>query len=497
MIHTPEIKSIDLQVAEIDSSLAQLLGFEYASKYAALPVKQEHQHLWVAMSDPHNFSTLQDLSDITNMYIIPMQAKEQDIRYHVNKIFAEEEINSIASQFLVDERIKHRTDFNNDPAILAEISEAPAVRFLDSIIDAAILNHASDIHIEPFESYLRARFRVDGQLYTFSRTSISLLPNVISRLKIMGDMDIAERRLPQDGHFTMHNLDFRLSTLPTIYGEKAAIRILYNQATLLKKEDLGFFPKDLAQLTDLFNQPHGAIFMTGPTGSGKSTTLGSFLSELNSEEINIVTVEEPVENSILGVNHVNIERAAGMDFGNALKHILRQDPDIIMVGEIRDEETAKIAIQAALTGHVVLSTLHTNDAPGVVERLLDMKIKPYLVASALSGVISQRLVRKICQDCRRATALSPRHAQFFGLPESTVVYEGTGCKRCNNTGFRGRFAVYEYIIITDEIRRRICDNPAALTAELRKQGDFNTCAIRNLQMGRTTAEEVMRVLSKQ
>jgi type IV pilus assembly protein PilB len=274
------------------------------------------------------------------------------------------------------------------------------------------------------------------------------------------------------------------------------IRLLYDQGTRLKKSELGFFSDDLERIENLFSRPFGAIFMTGPTGSGKSTTLNCFLEGLNSETLNIVTVEDPVENPITGVSHVNVERGAGLNFAGALRHILRQDPDIIMIGEIRDEETARIAIQAAITGHVVLSTLHTNDAAGVIERLADMGIEPYLSAAALNGVISQRLVRRICKECTAPAALTPRQARILNLPLSTPVSEGTGCSFCNHTGFRSRFAVYEYILMDEKKRRRMTTNPAKFAASLRKKTLLRENALRSLLAGHTTAEEVIRALNR-
>jgi len=495
MSATYQIQTIDLTV--LTNLPTHLLSHEYAAKYTALPIRLEGHHLWVAMEDPTCIKTLADLADITGLFIVPMKANPVDIRRRLDQIYSEEAINTIASQFLVEEKLRLRPQAP-DAALLAELSNAPAVRLIDSLIESGVVNRASDIHIEPCGSSLRARYRVDGDLVNFATVDLSLLPNVISRLKIMGDMDIAEKRLPQDGHFSMgvlgERVEFRLSTMPTILGEKAAIRLLYGQATRLKKNELGFFDEDIVKLTRLFHMPHGAIFMTGPTGSGKSTTLTSFLEELNHERRNIITVEDPVENPIIGVNHVKVERVAGLDFASALRHILRQDPDIIMIGEVRDEETARIAIQAAITGHVVLSTLHTNDAAGVIERLLEMGVEPYLAAAALNGIISQRLVRRICPDCSARSGLTGYEAQRLGLPEDTPVFAGTGCARCNNTGYKGRLAVYEYIIMDGQLRRRLSKYPARLAQHLRSSQGLTKNAAKNVQLGRTTAEEALKLL---
>jgi len=477
-----------------DPSVAGLFGYEYSTRFQALPIRSEDGRLWVAMADPTNIGTIADIADIVCMHIVPVLADAEELRLHISQL-ATDAINTIASQFLVDAELnKHNPDKIN-AELLAEISAAPAVRFIDSVLEAAIVSNASDIHIEPYGNRLRTRCRIDGHLRTYNSVEISILPNVLSRLKIMGGMDIAERRRPQDGRFSMslsgEKIEFRLSTLPTAFGEKAAIRLLYDQARLLTKEELGFFPEDLVQLTELFHRPHGAIFVTGPTGSGKSTTLSRFMMELNLEGKNIVTVEDPVENPIMGVNHVNAERAAGFSFATILRHILRQDPDIIMVGEVRDEETAAIAMQAATTGHVVLCTIHTNDAAGIIERLIDMGIEPYISAHALSGVISQRLVRRICANCKIKKTTT---VKAFGLPPGTTVYTGTGCTECDNTGYRGRIAVYEYIIFDENMHREMSEEPYRLAAKLRSQSRLIENAIKHVLAGNTTLDEIGTVL---
>ncbi|MCL2405687.1 MAG: GspE/PulE family protein [Defluviitaleaceae bacterium] len=488
-------QTIDLSTLE--SPPAHILSHEYAAKYLALPVRLAGNHLWVAMEDPFCAKTLADLADITGLFIVPMQASTTDIRRKLDQIYGDEAMHTIASQFLVEEKLRHRTQAP-DAALLAALQSAPAVRLIDSLIESGVASRSSDIHIEPYGTSLRARYRVDGELVTFTTVDYSLLPNVISRLKIMGDLDIAEKRMPQDGHFSMNvlgeNIEFRLSTMPTYLGEKAAIRLLYSQTARLRKDELGFFEDDLVKLTQLFHKPHGAIFMTGPTGSGKSTTLTSFLEELNHEKRNIITVEDPIENPIVGVNHVKIERMAGLDFASALRHILRQDPDVIMIGEVRDEETARISIQAAITGHVVLSTLHTNDAAGVIERLMDMGIESYLAAAALNGIISQRLVRRICTACKTPAMLTSHEAHSLNLPADIPVWVGVGCGRCNNTGYKGRLAVYEYIIMDDQLRRRMSKYPARLAQYLRSIGGLKSNIAKNVQLGHTTASEALRLL---
>ena len=481
-------------IATVDANCAGILGYNCSTKYQALPIKCENGRLWVAMADPGDTTSLADLADITGMFIVPVFANPEDIRLHISQLLAPEAINTIASQFLVDAQLDKQADLHS-PEILAEISSAPAVRLIDSIIESGILNRASDIHIEPYGGKLRTRCRIDGHLFTYSYVDITLLANIISRLKIMGGMDISEKRRPQDGRFTMtlagEEIEFRLSVLPTAFGEKAAIRLLYGKQGRIHKTNLGFFPDDLERITKMFNAPNGAIFITGPTGSGKSTTLNSFMAELDHEKSNIITVEDPVENPIQGISHVNVERAAGFTFAAALRHILRQDPDVIMIGEIRDEETARIATQAALTGHLVLSTLHTNDAAGVIERLLDMGIEPYLLAAALSGVVSQRLVRKICEYCKKPATPSEEVTSLLGIGQDAIIYEGEGCKNCANTGYKGRLAIYEYIIITNDMRRSISSNPYAFAEGQRAQSSMHSNALRHVLAGNTTASEVL------
>jgi len=481
----------------IDVEAAKLLGYAHCIKYQALPIRRDKNHLWVALVEPHNTTKLADLADITGMHIVPVMWHAERIRIHTEQLMAPEALNHIASQFIVDEQLRYNTGLNSTET-LEEISSAPAVRLIDSLIESGIANRASDIHIEPFGKQMRTRCRIDGHLHTYSNVDISLHASVISRLKIMGGMDISEKRRPQDGRFSLSlkgkKIEFRLSTLPTVFGEKAVIRLLYDHSSRLKKTELGFFEDDLAQLTTLFNKPYGAIIMTGPTGSGKSTTLNSFMAELNHDSVNIVTVEDPVENPIVGINHTNVERAADVNFTSVLRHVLRQDPDIIMIGEIRDEETADIAIRAAITGHLVLSTLHTNDAAGVIERILDMKIEPYLASAALIGVVSQRLVRRICTHCRMPATLLLHHAVQLNLTEISQVFEGSGCDSCSGTGYKGRLAVYEYIIMNDEMRRSMSTQPYQFAETLRGKSTFKATAIRHLLAGHTTVQEVLQIL---
>ena len=483
---------------------AGLLDYALASRFTVLPLEQKENRLWLAMQDPLDYHIITDLYFLTGLFIEPVLVREQDIRYFLNQLYSSVHIETIASQFLVDENIR-KIEYQLNAELRTQLQSAPTVKLVDSLIESAVLYRASDIHIEPYEHILRARFRIDGQLANPQIISRSMLPNVISRLKIMGSMNIAERRLPQDGHFSLsiHGeiIDFRISTMPTLYGEKAVIRLLYSQNDRLNINRLGFFPDDLAALNRLFSNPHGAVVMTGPTGSGKTTTLTSFMSELNKIGVNIVTAEDPVENPIEGVNHVAVDPRAGFGFPRALRHILRQDPDIIMIGEIRDRETADIAVQAAVTGHLVLTTLHTNDAAGVFPRLVDMGIKPYMAAACLNGVIAQRLVRRLCPFCKESKITNRLESELLKLPEDTKIYAPTGCNQCGNTGYKGRFALYEYIIISESMRRDMAAakyNLGSVEEIMRKNcRPILENGIENIFLGHTSAAEVIRAVFRE
>jgi len=383
----------------------------------------------------------------------------------------------------------------------ADVLNSPAVKLVNSFIEQAIRRNASDIHIEPFENYVRVRLRIDGQLHEILKTDISALNAIVTRIKILGKMNIAEKRIPQDGRIgvTLDNnqLDLRVNTLPTIYGEKVVIRLLYRTGMQLRKEELGFCESDLKKFESLLMKPHGIILLTGPTGSGKSTTLATALRELNKPNVNIITVEDPVENMIEGINQVNVNAKAGLTFASALRAILRQDPDIVMIGEMRDTETASIAVRASITGHLVLSTLHTNDAPSSITRLIDMGIEPYLVATAVEGIIAQRLVRRICKNCKTAVHPTSDEAEILKIPKNSLIYKGKGCQACNNTGYKGRLAVHEVLVLDSSMREMIVKG--ANSDEIREFA-INHGMItlwdntkRNVLEGNTTVEELLRV----
>jgi len=477
---------------EINVKTANRLGSDFSEKSSVLAFHEEDEHMWMAMANPSDLGVINDAFDISGFFIVPVQADENEIKTYVNKIFRQDAIAAIT------------LDFTSEMEFASEVTDdsltAPAVRLINTILEAGVLNKASDIHIEPNGDTFRTRYRIDGGLVSFSKVGINLLPNVISRLKVMGGLDITEKRIPQDGHFKSitkyGKIDFRLSTLPTTMGEKAVIRILYSNESKLTKLDLGLTDEEINDISGLFNEPYGGILVTGPTGSGKSTTLNCFLSEISNDRVNVITVENPVENEIFGVNHVNIEKG-GLGFAGALKYILRQDPDVIMIGEIRDKETAEIAMQASITGHLVLSTLHTNDAVGAIERLVDMGVADYLVASAIRGVISQRLVRKLCGNCTFSVELRLEEAKILGLNPGMQIYESMGCSLCNHTGYKGRIAIFEVVKITNEIRRRIISDLPMFANEFRKKASLKESAVKQLIAGRTTVSEILRVLGRQ
>ena len=500
-----EIDARNLRENPPSQEAAGLLDHDLASKLTILPLDKKGNRLWVAMSDPLNYDVIADLYDLTGLFIEPVLSAEQDIRYFINQLYSSAQIETITSQFLVEENIR-KFEYQLDAELRKQLQSAPVVKLVDSLIESAFLCGASDIHIEPYEHTLRARFRIDGQLANPQIIKQSMLPNVISRLKIMASLNIMEKRLPQDGHFSLkvsgEAMDFRLSTMPTLFGEKAVIRLLYNQDEHLGIEQLGFFTKDLIVLDRLFQNPHGAVIITGPTGSGKTTTLTGFMSVLNKIGTNIVTVEDPVENPIEGVNHVAVDPKAGLDFPRALRHILRQDPDVIMVGEIRDPETAAIAAQAAITGHLVLSTVHTNDAAGVFPRFVDMGVEPFMVAAALNGVIAQRLVRRLCRFCKEKQLISKfNQTKTIPIPVGSMVYTPNGCNQCGNTGYKSRFALYEYVIINDAMRRDMAENEYNLGhVENIMRGHCRPIVengIENILMGNTSVDEVMRAVYRE
>ena len=497
-----KIPFCDLSQDCVDETAIRLLSYEAVTKYNVLPVSMAESELILAMSNPMDYVAIDDIYMITGLPVTQYFSPQKDITLMLNKHYSKSEINTITSQFLETEELKKNDSLDSEGEIFKEIQNAPAVKLADSLINSALLMGASDIHIEPSQFYVRVRYRIDGELIEMQKFDSALHASVVSRLKIMGHMNISEKRFPQDGYSRIELGDIhaklRLSTIPTIKGEKVVIRLVYNGLQELLKEKLGFFDDDMENISRIFNSPYGAILVTGPTGSGKTTTLASFIRELNSEKVNIITIEDPVENEILGITQINVNQGIGIDFAKILRNVLRQDPDIIMIGEIRDLETAQIAIRSALTGHLVLSTLHTNDAPSTVTRLVDMGIESFLVAEALKGIISQRLVRKLCEFCKIEVEASDEEARMLRVESSVKIYDKNGCHRCRNTGYHGRFAIYEYVIMDSELRKLIKKgmSTSEIKAYLRKIGvrTIKENVRINVLKGNTTISEMNKAV---
>lgn len=488
---------IDVNSLEVDLKAVRLIPFNIADIENAIAFGFENNRLMVVFSKKPNKSILKELCFITGMEIVPYLGDMKAIRYIIKNSYekdsAEDAIKSFESQ-------SSRLNKTKADSELFLIEGAPAVKLTNSLLNQAILLNASDIHIEPFEQLIAVRFRIDGTLEKIMHIPTEHYPMVLARIKVMSHMDITEKRIPQDGSFSFtYNAkvcDFRVSTLPTIFGEKVVIRVLYKQDKVMGLDSLGFDKEDIGLIRDMLKCSHGILLATGPTGSGKSTTLFSILEEINDSEKNIVTIEEPVEYIIQGVNQVNVNSKAGISFSKGLKSILRQDPDVIMIGEIRDEETAQIAVRAAITGHLVLSTLHTNDAVGTIVRLIDMKIPTYLLNDCLIGVISQRLVRKICPACKVEYEPTENEVAFLGIDKNIRIYQGKGCPVCRGTGYFGRTVIYEIMGISAAHKRiiQIQSNPEELRDYCIKNGmvSMKEYGTRAVKLGITTAHELMK-----
>jgi len=496
------IPFVDLSRIKIDPKLTEFVPFMLAKRHSIIPIKLEDGKLYIAMEDPLDFAAIEDVRRVSRMEVVPVISFGETIRNTVNQLYsidyAEKAVQDYSREI---DRDQISPEIKESP--IGETSNAPVVRLVNSIIEQAVNMQASDIHIEPMEQETVVRFRIDGMLQKILNIPQYMHPAVVTRIKIMGNMDIAERRLPQDGRVDMRiaerNIDMRISTIPTIHGEKVALRILDQSNFLLPREKLGFTEENLAKFDRLIKNPHGIILVTGPTGSGKSTTLYAMLNELNKESVNIITIEDPVEYRMEGINQIQVNTKAGLTFAAGLRSIVRQDPDIIMVGEIRDRETAEIAIRSAITGHLVLSTLHTNDAVSAISRLIDMGIEPYLISSSLVGVISQRLLRKVCSNCK--ITCDTEHHQFAALGFETKpnvqLYKGEGCSLCNYTGYRGRVPVHEILIISNSHRQLIAKNASVdEIIDLSKKAGMITLreeCIKLMLKGLTTIDEVIRV----
>lgn len=504
------VPSINLAHFEIDQSVIKLVPAEIAQKHMVIPINRKGSVLTVAMADPSNIFAIDDIKFLSGFKVEPVVAAETSIKNAINKHYDSAGLVKDILQGYDDREVATVEEGDEGPDVgdLQRATEdAPVVKLVNLILSDAIKKGASDIHIEPYEKSFRVRYRIDGVLYDTMQPPMKLRAAIISRAKIMAQLDIAERRLPQDGRIKIRmgqkEIDFRVSTLPTIFGEKVVMRLLDKSNLQLDMSSLGFDPQALQLFEKAILAPHGMVLVTGPTGSGKTTTLYSGLHRLNTVETNIMTAEDPVEYNLAGVNQVQMKAEIGLNFAAALRAFLRQDPDIIMVGEIRDYETAEIAIKAALTGHLVLSTLHTNDAPSTVSRLINMGVEPFLVAASTNMILAQRLARKICNSCKEEITV-PRQALVdvgFAPDESKGLscYQGKGCMECNDTGYRGRVALYEVMPITEDIKDAILQG--ASVNEMKELGrkhgmkTLREAGLQKIREGMTTIPEIMRVSS--
>ncbi len=497
---------VDLAKYEINAEVVRLLPEEMVQKNLALPINRVGAKLIVAVADPSNMAIIDAIGFKTGYAVELVLASEKDITTAINKYFDQSmDFKDIISELDEDLEVVREEDLE---ALDQEsrVDDAPVVKLANFVLTDAIKRRASDIHIEPYEKEFRVRYRVDGVLYEVMRPPLKLRNALSSRLKIMSSLDIAERRLPQDGRIKLkvgkgREMDFRVSVLPTIYGEKIVLRLLDKASLQLDMTKLGFEVESLKDFQEAIHRPFGMILVTGPTGSGKTTTLYSALADLNKTTDNISTAEDPVEYNFAGINQVQIKEEIGLTFAAALRSFLRQDPDIIMVGEIRDYETAEIGVKAALTGHLVLSTLHTNDAPSTVTRLLNMGIEPFLVSSSLNLILAQRLARRICQNCKEEVKIPPKALLDAGMKPERIKFthptRGKGCDDCNGTGFRGRVALYEVMPVKEDLKDLILRGGSALDVKreairlgmktLRQSG------LSKIEEGVTTLEEVLRV----
>lgn len=494
---------VDLQNTEIPQEILELVPANVLKKHRAIPFEYSPDNmnvLRVAMSDPMDIAAMDDINIITNLQVEPVVATMGSVMLAIDRYYGQAEVNSALEEYT---REKESQMIKQEDMYSEDVNNSPIVQLVKGMIDQAVRQRASDIHIEPMEKQVRIRYRIDGALYEKSVYSIRLLPAIVARIKIIGGMDISEKRKPQDGRITQivdrKEFDIRVSILPTVYGEKIVMRLTSKNALTKEKSQLGLKPEELKKFDHILKNPHGILLVTGPTGSGKSTTLYTALSELNKEDVNIITVEDPVEANIEGINQVQVNNKANLTFASALRSILRQDPDIIMIGEIRDQETASIAVQASITGHLVVSTLHTNSAASTITRLADMGIEPYLIADSTIGVIAQRLVRRLCPECKRQKKADEEELELLQLaPDADVmIYEPCGCPRCDGAGFRGRIGVYEIMEVTQSLKSIISKNGSA--EEIKKKAleegmsTLRMSATRYVLEGITSVQEMMRV----
>ena len=498
---------IKMEDQVVSSEVIALIPQNIANKHLVLPIELKSNSLTVAMVDPSNIVAVNDIRFLTGHDIRVVLVSETDIKLYLEKFYdSGAALDSIMEEVNQDDMSLVKEEEVDVDALEKATEDAPVVKLVNAILMDAVKKRASDIHIEPYEKIFRVRFRIDGVLYEIMRPPLKLKNALTSRLKIMAALDIAERRLPQDGRIKMKmgnnkEMDFRVSVLPGLFGEKVVLRLLDKGNLQTDMTKLGFDEDQIRSFKEAIDKPYGLVLVTGPTGSGKTTTLYSALSELNKPGVNISTAEDPVEFNLMGINQCQMHDDIGLNFAAALRSFLRQDPDVIMVGEIRDYETAEIAIKASMTGHLVLSTLHTNDAPSTINRLLNMGIEPFLVSSSINIVVAQRLARRICESCKAKMEVSPDVLVGIGIPASeaphTEVYYGTGCPKCSGTGYKGRVALYECMTMNDTLKDFVLNGASAaeLKREAIRNGMFSLrmSGLKFLKIGVTTIEEVLRV----
>ena len=499
--------AVDLSRFEVDPKIIKLLPPDIAAKHTVLPLKREGRTLTVAIADPNNVAAIEDIKFITRMDVFPVVAGEYTLRNAIERYYqqSDAQLQSLLKSVEDAEALEVVSEEQEEEVKAQDLAEdAPVVKLINGLLTDAVKRGASDIHVEPFEHEIRVRYRVDGALHEVMKPPIKMRAALTSRIKIMAQLNIAERRVPQDGRIKLKMgprvIDFRVSTLPVLFGEKIVMRILDKGNLTFDLTKFGFEEKAQADLFKAIANPYGMVLVTGPTGSGKTTTLYSALSKINTIEVNIMTAEDPVEYNLMGINQVLVRNEVGMTFAAALKAFLRQDPNIIMVGEIRDLETGSIAIKASLTGHLVLSTLHTNDAPSTVTRMIDMGIEPFNVASAVNLIVAQRLVRRICVGCKQQHQYSPEELHALGLtPQEAhglTFHKGAGCDTCNGTGYKGRQGLYEVMLMTSALRRLVLKGGS--TEELQQQAvkdgmlTLRMDGMVKIKRGVTTLEEVVK-----
>ena len=491
------IPSVDLKTQTLDTSVAKLIPESIARRHTVFPIAVKDNDITIAVHDPRDIMAIDDVQLATGKRVSVVLSEGADIINLINRFYDHSEEATQAVE-------EYTADLDQDPEDHGEsedISTSPVVRLVNTMITQASKMRASDIHMEPFEHDVRIRFRVDGELREIMKVNKAMYNSMVIRIKIIGGMDISERRKPQDGRVETavddRPLDLRISILPTVFGEKVVLRLLDRSSTLMTKEELGFSKVNIERFNQVISAPEGIILLTGPTGSGKTTTLYAVLAEMNAIEKNIITVEDPVEYRLDGVNQVQVNNRAGLGFATGLRSILRQDPDIIMVGEIRDSETAQIAFRAAITGHVVLSTLHTNDTVSSLTRLVDMGVPAYLVSTAVVGIVAQRLVKRLCNYCKQPHTTTPAEMALLGISEPAVIYHNVGCNECDQTGYQGRTAIHEVLVMTRHIRDLITQEQSVDEVKDAAVADgmrtlHQSCAELVLA-GRTTIDQLVRV----